>query len=234
VTERYFAFAPAPGGFLVGNPTLDPERKYEVEWGVDVKKRWFDFSFSLFHSWVDDYILQTQIDRFDVNNDGTPDVVKGFRNVDARLYGFEAGLLLKAGDHWSLPFTAAFVRGKNSSDGRDLPEIPPLELTGAVRADYGIDHPWWVEFGGRFADRQKKVNEAFPEDETGSFAVFHLSGGVTLREALKVELGIENLFDRDYNEHLTREAFLAEGDLEAGDEIPAPGITFYASVRWEF
>ncbi|MFZ7126748.1 MAG: TonB-dependent receptor domain-containing protein [Desulfobacterales bacterium] len=234
VTERYFAFAPAPGGFLVGNPTLDPERKYELEWGVDVKKRWFDFSFSLFHNWVDDYILQTQIDRFDVNNDGTPDVVKGFRNVDARLYGFEAGLLLKAGDHWSLPFTAAFVRGKNSSDDRDLPEIPPLELTGAVRADYGIDHPWWVEFGGRFADRQKKVDEAFPEDETGSFAVFHLRGGVTLREALKVELGIENLFDRDYNEHLTREAFLAEGDLEAGDEIPAPGITFYASVRWEF
>ncbi len=27
VTERYFAFAPTPGGFQVGNPTLDPEKK---------------------------------------------------------------------------------------------------------------------------------------------------------------------------------------------------------------
>ena len=29
VTERYFAFAPAPNGFLVGNPSLDAERKRE-------------------------------------------------------------------------------------------------------------------------------------------------------------------------------------------------------------
>lgn len=234
VTERFFAFAPAPGGFQVGNPTLDPEVKYELEWGATIERPWIDLNLTLFHHWVEDYILQTEIDRFDVNMDGTVDLVRGFRNIDARLYGFEAGLNLRAGQHWSFPVTAAFVRGRNTTDDRDLAEIPPLEGTAAVRFDYGKALPWWVQFGGRFVDRQDKVDDAFPEDETSGFSVFHLRGGCTVLEAVTIELGVENLFDKEYNEHLTREAFFSEGGLLAGDEVPAPGITFYGSLRWEF
>lgn len=234
VTERYFAFAPAPGGFQVGNPTLDPEQKIELELGGAIEKEWFDAEFSLFHNWVNDYILQTQIDSFDANGDGTPDVIKGFENVDARLYGFEAGLVFYYDEHLSFPLSLSYVRGKNSSDNRDLPEIPPLEATAAVRFDYGKQLPWWLEFGGRFADRQDNIDETFPEDETAGFAVFHLRGGCTIAESWKLEVGIENLLDTEYNEHLTRESFFSEGDLKAGDEIAAPGISLYASLRWEF
>ena len=43
VTERYFAFAPAPGGFLIGNPTLDAEKKTEIEWGIDWRHEYNKF-----------------------------------------------------------------------------------------------------------------------------------------------------------------------------------------------
>lgn len=234
VTERFFAFAPAPGGFLVGNPTLDPEKKIELEWGVNFKKPWFDASINLFYNWVQDYILQTEIDRFDVNGDGSEDLVRGFRNVDARLYGVDIGLQLRAGPHWSFPLSVAYVRGRNTSDDRNLPEIPPLEGRAAVRFDHGDDFPWWAQIGGRFADRQDKIDDTFPENETAGFAVFHLRGGCVFYKAIKIELGVENLFDTEYSEHLTREAFFTQGDLIAGDEVPAPGRTIYASLRWDF
>lgn len=234
VTERYFAFAPAPGGFVVGNPTLDPEKKIELEWNLGLTHKWFEAEMSVFYNWVNDYILQQQIARLDANGDGIDDVVRGFYNVDARLYGFEIDSLVRVNDHWSFPLTVAYVRGKNTTDDTDLPEIPPLEATAAVRADYGESTPWWVQFGGRFVSKQDKIDPSFPEQETSGFSVFHLRGGVTLRRVVKLELGVENLFDKDYTEHLTRDAFFTEGDLVAGEPVPAPGLTVYGSLRWTF
>ncbi|MFO7715277.1 TonB-dependent receptor domain-containing protein [Desulfosarcina sp.] len=234
VTERFYAFAPAPGGFLVGNPTLDPEKKIELEWGIDFNYPRVEASLSLFHNWVQDYILQTEIDRFDVNGDGVEDVVRGFSNVDARLYGAELSLRLRAGEHWSFPVTASFVRGRNSTDDRNLPEIPPLEGTVAARFDAGDEFPWYAQAGGRFVDRQDRIDETFPENETAGFATFHLRGGITLHRVIKIEMGVENLFDKEYNEHLTREAFFTQGDLVQGGEVPAPGRTLYASLRFDF
>jgi outer membrane receptor protein involved in Fe transport len=49
-----------------------------------------------------------------------------------------------------------------------------------------------------------------------------------------MEAGVENLFNEDYNEHLTREALLPVGDLKQGDEVPAPGRSFQISFRLDF
>ncbi|MGA0369771.1 MAG: hypothetical protein ACO3N7_10015, partial [Kiritimatiellia bacterium] len=64
-----------------------------------------------------------------------------------------------------------------------------------------------------------------------SFAVLHLRGGTEIRPGWTLEAGIENLLDREYHEHLTREVLLPEGDLMAGDEVPNPGRTFTLSTR---
>lgn len=160
--------------------------------------------------------------------------VRGFRNVDAQLYGGELAVLLRPFAHWSFPLSVSYVRGRNVSDDTDLPEIPPLEARAAVRAEYGEKIPWWVEFGGRFAAKQDKVDKSFPEDETPAFAVFHLYGGFRPIKALKVITGIDNLFNTEYSEHLTREAAFDVGDLVAGEEVPAPGISFFIAARYEF
>jgi iron complex outermembrane receptor protein len=234
LTERYFAFGPAPGGYQIGNPALDPEKKYEVETGFDWVSSRFAFSLSLYHFWFNDYILPTAVDRQDINGDGRTDLIRGFKNVDARLYGAEAVIALRLNEHLQLPLSISYVRGKNTSDDQDLPEIPPLEGSATVRYSSGKSIPWWVEFGGRFVAKQDKVDETFPEDETDAFNVFHLRSGFALGKSLRVELGIENLFDEDYNEHLTREALLPVGDLNQGDEVPAPGRSFQISFRLDF
>jgi iron complex outermembrane receptor protein len=234
VTERFYAFSPAPGGFQLGNPTLAPEIRYEIDVGAEWRKPWGVLSASLFHYWVNDFILSTLIARQDVDNNGTVDLVRGFTNVDARLYGGELSAVLKPFDHWSIPMSLSYVRGKDTSDNEDLPEIPPFEARLAMRADYGKRIPWWVEFGARLVARQDDVSEAFPEDETPGYAVFHLFGGCEPVKGLRLLVGIENLFDKEYSEHLTRENLFPTSDLIVGDEIPAPGRSFHAMVRYQF
>lgn len=234
VTERFYAFSPAPGGFQLGNPALDPETKYEVDLGAEWSNRWCVVTASVFHFWVDDFILPTLIAQQDVDGNGTIDLIRGFENVDARLYGGEVSAILRPVDHWSFPMSVSYVRGKDTSNDDDLPEIPPLEGRVAVRADYGKTIPWWVELGGRFVARQDKVAEDFPEDETGGFSVFHIFAGIEPLKRLRLLFGIENLLDKQYHEHLTREALFRTDDLEIGDEIPSPGRSYHVMARYEF
>jgi iron complex outermembrane receptor protein len=132
VTERFFAFAPAPGGFQVGNPTLNPEIKYEVEGGVAWHNPWVSVSASLFCFWFNDYIYPFIIDRRDVNGDGAVDIVLGFQNVNARLWGGEGAAVFRPFKPLSIPLSLAYVRGVNTSDDTDLPREQGA-LVGGVR-----------------------------------------------------------------------------------------------------
>jgi iron complex outermembrane receptor protein len=235
VTERFFAFAPSPGGFSIGNPALDPEVKYEIDAGITWRKPRIETRLSGFASYVTDYIYSTQVAFQDVNGDGVSDIIRGYRNIDAYLYGAELGISAKIIEHVTIPVRASWVAGRNDSNGRDLPEIPPLEILASVIVDGGRRVPWWAEFGGRFVTRQDRIDPTFPEDETPAFNVFHVRGGATLAKSVRLEAGIENLFDKTYNEHLTREsAFTYAGGLLAGAEIPEPERSFYLTLRYEF
>jgi outer membrane receptor protein involved in Fe transport len=166
-----------------------------------------------------------------VNGDGIDDRVQSFRNVDAWLTGLEAEIELRPTHRLSLPARASFVRGWNDTDDRDLPEIPPLEGSAAARWRFETAAPAWLELESRFAMRQPFVDRAFPEDATPAWAILSLRGGVTLGRWARLRVGVENLLDAEYHEHLTREALLPVGELAAGDEVPAPGRGFFVSLQ---
>ena len=91
-----------------------------------------------------------------------------------------------------------------------------------------------MQFGGRFVARQGEIDPLFGENPTPGFVVLHLRGGIEILEGLHAELGIENLLDEDYHEHLTPNAPVGSGDLMPGDEVPEPDRRVYATLRWEF
>lgn len=234
LTERYFAFAPAPGGYRVGNPTLDPEKKLEADFGATVRRQRWASTVGVFASRVYDYIYETGIARQDVNADGIVDVVKGFNNVDANLYGGEWSGRVRLPEGLSVPFHLSYVRGRNTTNDRDLPEIPPLNGAASLRWDGGRRWLDWLEFGYQFAARQDRVDETFPEDETPAWNTLNLRAGFKPRDGMEIEVGVENLLDEAYHLHLTREALLPVGDLAAGDEIPEPGRYVYVAARLTF
>ena len=53
-------------------------------------------------------------------------------------------------------------------------------------------------------------------------------------ETLYVEVGVENLLDKRYADHLGGMNRVAGGDLATGELIPGAGRFGYASVSWEF
>lgn len=231
VTERYFAYAPAPGGFLVGNPALAAERKAEAELGVRMEFDALRLRGTVFYNQVADFIALTLLDRRDVDGDGAVDSIRGYENVDARLVGGELAVTFQLFKGISLPAKLTYVHATNLDRDDPLPEIPPLEGDAALRADVTLPVPMWLEVGARFAAAQDRVDTQYAEDRTPGFAVARVRAGFELFERWHLDLGIENLFNEAYHEHLTREVILRAGDLMPGDEIPAPGRSFFASVR---
>jgi iron complex outermembrane receptor protein len=76
--------------------------------------------------------------------------------------------------------------------------------------------------------------QCFPENETPGYAVFYLRGGFELFRRLRIDAGLENLFDQEYTEHLTPWAAVGAGDLKQGDEIPEPGRYVHVGFRLGF
>jgi len=229
ITERYLAYAPAPGGFQVGNPALVPEQKFALEWGGRLGRSWLDLETRVYAHWFADFIAQRVLLREDVNADGVTDVVRGFRNVDARLLGGEAEATPRLTPHLSLPTTLALVYGADTTHGTPLAEIPPWELTSGLRVEFAGSAPWWALVGVRAVGAQDRVDREFGEDPTPGFATVHARAGVRLLDRLLLQAGVENVLDTTYHEHLTREVALDAGELAAGDEISAPGR--YVALR---
>jgi len=234
VTERYFSFAPAPNGFVVGNPTLDAEQKWEISLGATIASEEISGAVSAYYYTFDDYILGTVLAEEDVNGDGALDLIRGFENADATVTGVEVAGVYRPTERLSIPASLVYVRAENEETGDPLPEIPALEGRLAGRFSFGGLHSGWVELGGRFVDKQDRVDESFGEDPTPGYSVFHLRGRLVLARYLAIEAGVENLLDKEYHEHLTREAAMPVGDLAAGDEIPQPGRSVVVGLSFEY
>lgn len=232
MTERYFAFALSPLGFVVGNPTLDAERKREVSFGASFGAKRWSGSVSGYYYSIRDYILPVVLGEQDVNGDGRDDLIRGFENTDATLRGVDLSLLIRPGERWNVPVSLAAVRGDDDTRGVPLPEIPPYEARAAGRFLFLGKVPGWVEAGGRFVAEADRIDPGFPENETPAFQVWHVRARVDVTRHLAIEAGVENLFDEDYTEHLTREAAGNVPGLEPGQEIPEPGRFVTVALRF--
>ena len=226
LSQRYDGFAARPGGYGLGNPDLDPEIKHQIEARVSGRAGEHRLSAALHAARIDNYIKPVVIGRRDITGDGMMNPIYSHRNVDAVFYGAEASADLHLAGALRLPVQAGLTRGEER-DGGDLPEIPPLEGSAALRWEREV----YVQLGVDFAARQTRVDPGFGERETAGYAVAHLRTGAELRPGLRIEAGIENLFDTEYARHLTRDAVMAVGDLRPGDRIPEPGRSFTLALR---
>ncbi|QBG48319.1 hypothetical protein EGM51_13300 [Verrucomicrobia bacterium S94] len=232
VTERYYSFAPASGGYLVGNPDLDPETKFEIDGGAYFSAEYVEIGVQLFAAGVQNYILETGIASEDVNGDLTPDQIRGFLNTDALLTGGEVDGNIRFSDHWRIPFSAAYVRGRDLSENEDLPLISPLNGRIGFRWDGSSSVQPWAEAIVHLAAKQSHIDPRYPETETPGYQILNLRGGFRLPCGCSLEAGVENVFDQDYTDHLSRTTVFTVGDLAAGEKVPMPGRFFYASILW--
>lgn len=204
-TERYIAanaMMMDPSTRWVGDPGLDPEVHRQVEIGLSAGGGRWRLAGSVFYDDVRDYILRDRA----AGQEGVllSDGASVYRNVSAELYGAEAEVSWGWRSAWVARISLSYVHATNTSDDRPVAKTPPLE--GSLGLDY--DRGAW-RWGGtlRWADDQTRADVASGQDlgPTPGWGVLDLSGRYRWGERGELALGVDNVFDRTYAEHLTRE-----------------------------
>ncbi|MGD9871233.1 MAG: TonB-dependent copper receptor [Thauera sp.] len=181
---------------------LDYERTTQLDLGANWAVGNVSASLSGFYSKVKDYNLLRW---------GTVGMtaVAQVRNVDATVYGAEADATWRFAPNWSATGTLAWVHGKNDTDGKALAQQPPLEGRVAVEYNDGT-----FSYGGllRLVAKQDRVDVGSGSIVAGGrdigpssgFATLALNAGWRPNKATLLTVGVDNVFDRTYSEHLSQ------------------------------
>jgi len=218
----------ADGRTYLGNLDLDPETAFEIALGLEkTGDDWFA-KLTPFYQSVSDYIQGMPLGRLD--SAGKP--VLQYQNIKhVELYGFE----LAGGYHLTREFSVdasmSYVRGRNEDDGDDLYRIAPLR--GIVDFSYQKDG-WEAHLECVWADSQNRVSEMQNEESSPGYGLFNLRLAKVFAKSVRLEVGVENLLDERYADHLGGVNRVAESDLSIGERIPGAGRFAYSSVSWEF
>jgi len=155
------------------------------------------------------------------------------RNIDARTWGLELDGQYRFSDSWRAELTLASVRGANDSDGRTLPQLPPLE----GRAGVYFDNSTWsaglfwraIASQDRFdLGRGNIVGQDF--GPTDSASIVSINGGWRIAESVTLTGGIDNLFDKTYAEHVSRAGALIPG-FDQVARVNEPGRTLWLRAQ---
>lgn len=189
----------------VGNPGLAPEKHHQVDLGLSKQQNDWGLSGGVWLDEVSDFISRdTARGQSGVLMSNGASI---YRNVDARLAGVELQGQWNPAPAWALRAQAAYTYGENTSDGRPLYNIAPLE--GMVEARYSLDD-WTMGPRLRWAMTQSRVDDnastgaALDVDKTSGYAVVDLFATWSPTESFELRAGISNLFDQTYANHISR------------------------------
>jgi len=226
ITERFIHFLPI--GIdpyeMLGNPQLKPEANHQVDVLLHYRGKWWTWRLNTFAGYITNYI-SSQI-RDDLNPLMPVSAgVRQYVNIDAAMMaGFEGSLQQEvplAGIKQRL--VVHYTYGKNLVTEEPLPQIPPLELRYQLVGSYFRDR-LQPKVSVRYAAAQDRIATTFGERRTPSFYVVNLTVGWKSRRVGVLELGVYNVMDVAYYEHLTRSV------RSTGRPFYNPGRSF--AVLW--
>lgn len=217
----------ADGRTYLGNLDLDPETSFQVALELTRKGEQWHAGVTPFYQSVSDYIQGMPTSRMVA---GKP--VLQYQNIDrAELYGFEMTGGYDGGKGVTLDASVSHVRGRNKDSGGDLYRIAPLR----GMFDLGYEHDKWEShLEWVWAAAQNRVSEMQDEQPSPGYGILNLRVARTFSSALRVEVGMENLLNKRYEDHLGGVNRVAGGDLGIGERIPGAGRFAYASASWAF
>ncbi len=231
----------ADGQLYVGDIELDPEVARTVEFGLDYSHKRLTLSPRLYYSNVDDYIQGTPLGPMhpatmmvrmmnNVNGTSRSDPLQ-FSNVNARLYGFDMDWAWRFDEHWSLSGVLNYVRGKRRDIDDGLYRIAPPNAT--WRLSYQASG-WSASFENVLYSDQNQVSETNREKETPGYGIVNLNATWQLSPQLQLAAGVENLFDKEFLNHLGGYNRAANPDIARGERIPGLGTNVFARAVYEF
>ncbi|MGE5515615.1 MAG: TonB-dependent receptor domain-containing protein [Bacteroidota bacterium] len=238
-TERYNGNGGPAAMVEIGDPELVPEKHYKAELGGRVSGgghkgygrasapgAW-RLESSIWHDQIDDFVtVDTARGQSGVAVSSGGQI---YRNVDADISGISADLQANVAEHLAVRLNLTGQHGRNQTDGRPLYQVPPVEALLFIDSFGGDEDLGW-NVGSRL--RMVAAKRAVDSDTAtgsgldtagpaGGFATLDLYSGISIGDSLALTVGVDNVFDKLYREHLK-----ATPNTSTGVMPNAPGRTF--------
>jgi iron complex outermembrane receptor protein len=221
----------ADNNTYLGNLNLKPEVAHALNLAVLGKTGGQTYKVGLFYQHVSDYIVGTPY-----TTDGIANVLR-YENHDAQLHGLDGAWGYQLGA-WQLESTLSYVRGRNLDSDTDLYRLAPLRMTLQVSHTQAA---WKNSVAARMAQGQDDV-AIYSKPGTGTalnnelttpgYAVFDWHAQWQASKSVKVNFGIDNLFDKLYYDHLGGINRVTGGDIAVGARLPSAGRVAFAQLQW--
>ena len=222
-----FSPSAGPAGSVNAFDAIKPEKTTQLDMGLQYKTEALEAWASVYAGEIRDYIL------FDYARGASR-----AQNINARVMGGEVGAAYQLTSNWKADATLAYAWGKNTTDGKALPQMPPLDTR--LGLTYSEDHwstgaLWRVVAPQGRIDRNAGNVVGKDYDKSAGFGVFSLNGAYRINKNLKVSAGVDNLLDKNYSEHLNMAGNAGYG-YPANDPTPInePGRTLWTKVDVSF
>ncbi|ORU94665.1 MAG: TonB-dependent receptor [Cycloclasticus sp. symbiont of Poecilosclerida sp. M] len=225
----------ADGRLYIGDIDLDPEVAYQLELGLEYAVGNLYIAPRAFYHRVDDYI------QGEASINGAANMVSNassgrdalqFTNVDAGLYGVDVEWGYELDMNWRLDGTVSYVRGRRRDGGGDnLYRIAPLNTR--AQLTYAIDN-WSVATEVEAYSAQNDVAAYNGELKTAGYGLLHVRGEIEPVQGLSVGFGVENILDRNHENHTAGINRALGSDVDVGDKVKSPGRNIYITATYDW
>ena len=212
---------------------LENEKTAQFDAGYQYEQGAFKSWASVYAGLIQDYILVKYVP---VTSMGKTKYEAQSRNVDATIAGAEAGVAYQLTDQIQADISAMYAWGENTTDHTALPQIAPLEgrfNLRYVQEKYNLGLLWRVVAAqDRTSYREGNIIGYDLEDSKG-FGTLSLNGTYNIQKDLDLSVGIDNVLNKNYAEHLNKLGSSGFG-YAATEQFNNIGRNYWARISMKF
>lgn len=225
-------FSPKTGNDNVNTfANIDIEKTLQLDFGYQHEHGHFNSWASAYAGLINDYVLTTY------KPTGMMGMLEAHtRNVDAIIAGAEAVIGYQFTDRLQADISAMYAWGENTTDNTPLPQISPLEARVNLRYvqdKYNFGLLWRVVDGQNRISLNEGNIVGYDNKQSAGFGILSLNGSYHVMDSVDVSVGVDNVLDRTYTEHLNKMGASGTG-LPATEQFNNMGRNYWARVSMKF
>ena len=210
---------------------LENEKTAQFDAGYQYEQGAFKSWASVYAGLIQDYILVAY----------TPTGSMGrleakSRNIDATIAGAEAGVAYQLTDQIQADISAMYAWGENTTDHTALPQIAPLEgrfNLRYVQEKYNLGLLWRVVAAQDRTSYREGNIIGYDLEESKGFGTLSLNGTYNIQKDLDLSVGIDNVLNKNYAEHLNKLGSSGFG-YAATEQFNNIGRNYWARISMKF
>ena len=225
-------FSPKTGNDNVNTfANIDIEKTLQFDFGCQHEHGHFNSWASAYAGLINDYVLTTY------KPTGMMGMLEAHtRNVDATIAGAEAGIGYQFTDRLQADISAMYAWGENTTDNTPLPQISPLEARVNLRYvqdKYNFGLLWRVVDGQNRISLNEGNIVGYDNKQSAGFGTLSLNGSYHVMDSVDISVGVDNVLDRTYTEHLNIMGASGTG-LPTTEQFNNMGRNYWARVSMKF